>query len=306
MKVVKEKKTLKYYIFPTTIASIIIIGFSLAILNLSGDVDQLKKIFSLKLILFFYFFSLLTSLLNCCIWSKLNHLVGAEKKFSDALVDSALMSLGKYVPGKIWGAVVRGRSGSSLTKIEPGILFLSFVEIAYSLIVGLVVAACFFLIYYFEANVFYATITIVIAISILIFLFRIVWKIILKFGNKYVDGKEVSLVDHLVVTSAYFLLWILTTIPFYLVLTFTNAEFVSHYLEITVSFIMSIIVGWLAIFAPAGIGVREAVFTVMSQGILKWQDAFTFITVHRILLTSFDVIYGFIGILTLAIRSKIK
>ena len=306
MKVYKEKKIYRYYVTSIFIGLITIVGFSIAILKVSQDVALLKGAVSMNLVSAFYFFALLASFLNAYIWKILNHQFGFEKRFTDALIDTALMSLGKYVPGKIWGAVVRARSGNSLKKIEPRRIYLSFFEIAYSLSVGSAVAVCFFLIYFFKFNLIYAVITIAITISVVILLVRLVWKFMQVLGNKFVAKNDIALVDHSVFILSYFLLWILTTIPFYLLLISTDPLSTNHFFEVAVSFIVSIIAGFLVIFAPAGIGVREVVFSFMSQDSLGWQGAFTVIALHRILLISFDVIYGFICMVTLVVRSNCK
>jgi len=60
-------------------------------------------------------------------------------------------------------------------------------------------------------------------------------------------------------------------------------------------FALSYVAGFVTIFAPAGVGVREAVFTIGLAGILPVEAALVDAVGHRIIYMLADAVLGLMG-----------
>ena len=78
----------------------------------------------------------------------------------------------------------------------------------------------------------------------------------------------------------------------------------SQALHVSATFLASMIAGWLAFFAPGGVGVRESVFVFFAPDFLTWQEGLYWIAMHRGLYTLFDIVYGILTLSLISLRTR--
>jgi hypothetical protein len=91
--------------------------------------------------------------------------------------------------------------------------------------------------------------------------------------------------------------WLIQSILFLLLLEFLVSPNLSVQQWVLLSGMqcLSVLVGLLSIFAPAGIGVREAVLVALGMAILPKHDLLLVAVAHRLALMLWDFVVGFIG-----------
>ena len=105
-------------------------------------------------------------------------------------------------------------------------------------------------------------------------------------------------------SSGYMLLWCLSALPLLILLHTQYHLSPFEIIEASSAFIVATICGWLAIFSPSGLGVREFVFSFFSPNSMSWQQALFWITLHRVLWTGFDLFYGTLTLALITFRKR--
>ncbi|NKC14224.1 MAG: hypothetical protein GKR94_19195 [Gammaproteobacteria bacterium] len=95
----------------------------------------------------------------------------------------------------------------------------------------------------------------------------------------------------------------MTTLPLLLISLDTIALTATNATALAAAFIVSVLGGWLMLLAPAGIGVREALFAASSSWIVDWDTALSWVLVHRVMAKGVDILAGLTA-LTAIVRTK--
>jgi len=72
------------------------------------------------------------------------------------------------------------------------------------------------------------------------------------------------------------------------------------------AYALSVLAGFVAIFAPGGIFVREAAFCVLVSSILEYEYAIQLALVIRLWAVAYDIFFGVIGLLLVNSRLDLK
>ena len=232
----------------------------------------------------------------------------------------ALIVLGKYIPGKIWGLVARGadmyvRHGISKTQS----LAATYVEQFFLLYIGIAMGSVIFLNQILEIPYFFGVLMGLLLIflsapiynSSLEFMINIYIKINSKItGKEPVTGSEKKLGERVtrlysIKLSVYFLsIWVISgTILFFLYISlFESTSSLQLYLVVLAANSLSVIIGFFAFFAPGGIGVREGVSSAILSAFMSPEEAITLVIIFRIWVVITEISSGAIA---LGIRSRL-
>lgn len=105
---------------------------------------------------------------------------------------------------------------------------------------------------------------------------------------------EFSLIRLLHLVAVQACAWMAMGSSFYLIFQGANSE---HFLQIVGGYAISWMIGYLFIFAPSGIGVREVVLVTLFSTLVPTEQIAAYSIVHRLLFTVVEVILGLIGFL---------
>lgn len=216
-----------------------------------------------------------------------------------------LVMLGKYVPGKIWGIVARGgelKSGGNRLSQVVGTASL---EQMLSLHSGMVVAALILPLLFpgIETVVLaaVAVLTLPIAARFSGVGLRLIGVLASRLGRETSEpvGTKIAAGRYAVLICIYGALWIIVG------LIFTNlyAIFVDSHVTMKTLFALmlsstaGIMAGFLALFAPAGIGVREGVTVGLLLPYMPAEHAVLLAVVSRLWQVTSDAVGGTLGFL---------
>ena len=221
---------------------------------------------------------------------------------SESFRQLALVAVGKYVPGKIWGFLARGtalKEGGTTTR---GVFAATFVEQwAMLMSAGLIGGLLLLLI---RPNQLIAVFAVV-AIATALFgchlfrfgaaLFQRVFNVI---ATKGATGFAMPLGywHYVVLLAMHSLMWVLT--GFVLASIYYAFSLQPFSLELCAALMLAImlgiVVGFVAVFAPGGLGVREAVTTAMLLPYMPLEQAAVLSIAFRLWTTSVDIFLALI------------
>ncbi len=248
----------------------------------------------------------LTYCLAIILWHRFLLLFGEKRSWSETTLDIGLLSVGKYFPGKIVGLLARGAIQGNASAVSASSAALSILEQLVSLIVGCITGLCLFgaaLIFNEpkQLAIFALGYLVLAALCLKIFL-RLVHRV--PFIAKKLD-KRLTTIPYSTACwlgLGYGLTWALTAFSLAPLVETVLAP--GETLLLLSVFLISIVAGWLAIFAPAGIGVREAVFTALAAPVVPWQQALLWISLHRLICCGLDIFFGAICLFFSSLRLR--
>ena len=318
-----NKSPILVYIRRFWLATFVIVGMSYAVYFISQHTLQLKTISDVPAS-----FLIILLILQCVMWLlisftwKIINQAQSGKKIPlyDCFSYMALIVLGKYIPGKIWGLVARGadmyvRHGISKTQS----LAATYVEQFFLLYIGIAMGSVIFLNQILEIPYFFGVLMGLLLIflsapiynSSLEFMINIYIKINSKItGKEPVTGSEKKLGERVtrlysIKLSVYFLsIWVISgTILFFLYISlFESTSSLQLYLVVLAANSLSVIIGFFAFFAPGGIGVREGVSSAILSAFMSPEEAITLVIIFRIWVVITEISSGAIA---LGIRSRL-
>ena len=254
---------------------------------------------------FFFFLSVATIYaLSIFLWCRFFSLFNRQRDRKDAFIDMGFIAIGKYLPGKIWGLLLRGSTDQQKIKLSRNNAAISVLEQVFSLCIGvfLVVLLVLSQQYVELSTVFILCFFLTAGLSLPVipitswFLDRIkrfsMMLIIPPLSTRFLLG------------LGYALLWVISAVPILVLMRATMPLGIAEVLSITAAFLASMIIGWVAIFAPGGIGVRESVFILLAPDFLTWQEALYWIALHRGLFVLFDAAYGSVCLVMISLQRK--
>ncbi|MDI6850868.1 MAG: lysylphosphatidylglycerol synthase domain-containing protein [bacterium] len=246
---------------------------------------------------------ILLSLVIFCypfVWRYILKGFGVEIQPSMAVISWIYSNVGKYMPGKIWQFV--GRVALTKDVIPEITLATVFLEVIISSSSAVMV---FFARFFLKGGIpqLWAVYALILFTVLLLLQHPIVVKFFLKIFAKirkqnYDFGKiSIPLKRNLLVFLWYFTLWIATGVSFWVMIQRSNIN-VSLFDSIT-TYPISWILGYLALVAPAGFGVRESVLMTLLKTSYSVEVASAFSILTRIALIFSDFLLFFITMLVL-------
>ncbi len=234
------------------------------------------------------------------LWQKILSNLGEKVLYKYSLAITGISILGKYLPGKVWYALGRvyfvkklgvGEANGFLSMaLETGLLLLS------SLIVFLLSP----LIYNFAAMKHYLFFTIILTIIFIVALHPYFANKILKFISKLLKHPlgefKYSFSSMLFLTLLYGLAWVIYGIGFFLLIRSFYPVNLGNLVDLIGAFAISWNLGFVALFAPAGLGIREGILTLLLSLYFPRPVAIIISLLSRIWITVAEVIFALISL----------
>lgn len=242
-------------------------------------------------------------MVSAVVWKAFLDRFGITQSWGQAILDIGLLSIGKYIPGKVIGLMARGAVSDGV--FDPSVkgASLSVMEQIVSLAVGCVTGVFLYLVFGLGAG-FMALAGLAVAyVALCGAMLRLVYLMvsIVPFLRQRVPlSSSVSYGRSAQLGLSYGLIWMLTGLSIYPLLA--NDLDIANKFQLVSVFILSMVAGWLAVIAPAGIGVREGVFTALAGSLIGWREALVIISIHRIICCIVDVVYGALCVLYMYFR----
>jgi uncharacterized membrane protein YbhN (UPF0104 family) len=184
-----------------------------------------------------------------------------------------LSQLGRYIPGKIWqvfGMIyLAGKEGMSRTEAISSFALGQLLSVPPSILVSTMI---FVLPAPYSLQAFdlssLAVVLGVVVIGSLVVIFKSQWlQVALSFVAARLGGKPIEFRLQksigVRILLVYFVAWTLYGLAFYLFLISVSDFPVGHVLQATALFCAAYVIGYWSVFAPGGIGVREAVLVLL-------------------------------------------
>lgn len=205
---------------------------------------------------------------------------GADIGLQRMFVINSVSQLAKYLPGGIWHFV--GRAGYYRTD-RLGLRTITnaiFVENVWLVVSAMAVGALAFVLHRADAAQASAQVAVASAawLALVIAMFK-------------VFQRRVNWLHLLEVMALQIVVWALSGVSFWVLM---DDGQVPVLLAIS-SFGMAWALGYLAVFAPGGIGVREAVLVILLTGTISAEAAIVFASVHRLLWAGLELALGAIA-----------
>ncbi len=241
----------------------------------------------------FYCSLLAVYLLGFLLWQNFASRHGLTRSNREALIDAGLMTVGKYIPGKIWGLMGRGALEGSDFTLDSRRVVISTAEQLVVLWYGASIVGMAWLLTELDSgssrfNIILLTSPVLAMAPWLASVITQRWLYSSRDGGLPV----LPVRSWPTLACGYILLWSINPIPL-LVLAGTSIDLTyADSIHLGLAFIASVMAGWVAFFSPAGIGVREAAFVALAPSTLGWESCLYWIALHRTLSTIFDLLLG--------------
>ena len=210
--------------------------------------------------------------------------------YKDALTITSLTQLGKYLPGGIWH--VAGKFGMykarkiSTKKTTLAIVFENIWLLSSALVIGVELLLNSNQAVLCEFNGFFCHPEFNLAISIAL---PVLWFVgLLLVDRFFFKENRYCVKDLLVLLTEMLFIWVSFGISTWLVFPVQSG----FLLPITGAFSLSWVAGYLAFFAPGGIGVREYLLTLLLSSFFSSGEVAIYATIHRLIWVLVEIILG--------------
>ncbi|EIJ41428.1 Uncharacterized protein family (UPF0104) [Beggiatoa alba B18LD] len=260
-----------------------------------------------------FWFTLLLQILflsiTASVWQYIVFTIGkANITFNQSFIQQTLLTMGKYLPGKVWGMIARGSQLKAVGLNWQQVVNLTLQEQLTLVHAGGVVSACFLAILYNQliwwGLAVIAFISIFLGKQVLILAFYLYQQLGQLFLKKHpISLENLQLPSHyeyLMMVSGFMLAWLVLGLLYsgvYFTFTLQTLPILPSIAWITLANTIGVTLGFFALFAPAGIGVRESITTMFLLNIMPLEQAvmssllFRFWTVGAELLTGLILLF---------------
>lgn len=300
MKLNKDKiiQVLKF----VWIIAVVIGGVYYVIKNYAQAIQYLNTISPLKLVASVVLI-LIARLLNTDLVQRSLELVGWKPNFKEAFNLVSISQLGKYIPGGVWQFVARfaAYKDNNISVKHMGVSFL--VENLW-MVLGSLFVSLFFLgisapvtiLDQFGIHLTSHLLQVIAIISLGLF---IVSLIIIEFAVK-TEFHQPKIKNVLPQLISQLMLWVTMGLSFFVL--FSKIGSLNDLFFTIGAFGISFLAGYVAIFAPGGIGIREYVAVVLFSILFSSSVIGIYTIMHRLLYTVVEFLLG--GIAYLLSRKK--
>lgn len=234
--------------------------------------------------------------LACWTWRRLlSRHTPVRINLWESAIQMMSVLLGKYLPGKIWGMLARGARMAEMGIAKADVLALSVLEQYYSVCCGGIVAVCLLLLWLGGPVWMLLLPVLVVGAGAAERMRQLAWSWVRRWPKyQHLPALRVDWVESLQLQAGFAGVWILQSAAISLLhrAFFPSTLSAMDFVWLMASNIVGILVGFLALFAPGGIGVRELVATSMSAAIMPWDEALALQLIARAWLVLHEVLVG--------------
>jgi len=254
-----------------------------------------------------FIFLLLNFLLFIQGWKYIVRRLGSIINFKTAFWIISLSQVAKYVPGGIWFALGRVYFGKT-EKLKADTIALSVViETGMTFLVCILL---FFLSVIFSRQLIHIKTLFVIPVFLLFLvllqpsILNRLMNIALKIFKRPPINLDMSYPQLLKLSTYFFGFLIAQLMGFYFLINSIYPINISKIFELSAAYIVSWMTGFVVVFAPGGLGVREGVMTILLSSILPAPLAIAISFLARVWLTIFEIVIFFAGLIVRNISYK--
>lgn len=287
----------------TWLATFIVVALVFVISYFRDDTDKLASIFEadLRVLVWAVVAHAAYFLATVLTWQKaLLYAVGKTVALRESLSQILMVNFGKYIPGKIWGMAARGKRLVEAGYGVEEIARTSYLEQILLLLTGFALALV-------AAAIAFGS-----PIYWLGFALALVAIVLFRHGDKLMEKLvqfvprtggllkffqvRISTFEVLKLSVGYALQWLFLAGAFTLVCTsiisveLSMANVAIFVLSLTAGFLA----GFLALFAPGGVGVREGVGAVFLSSVLTLEEAVLLMLLFRVWVVAAELLAGFV------------
>ncbi len=262
--------------------------------------------FSLLLSFVFLFIYFLMLALG---WRNIVKELGGTIQFPKAFWIISTSQIAKYVPGGIWYTL--GRVFLCKTeKIRGEIIVLSVILETCILMLTNLVLFLISLIFFRDAAVLHPLLSVVFIVVLLIILYPplLNWllNVALKIMKRPLIKLEIKYLHMLRLCVYFFGVWLAQIIGFFLLINSIYPMSASQIFSLAAAYTLSWITGFIVLFAPGGLGVREGMMSLLLSSQLPLPLAIAMSFIARVWIIVFEVIMFFLGLLVKRVVSSNK
>lgn len=254
--------------------------------NFNNIIEQLRQVAPSKIVLSLVLIAIGRTLMMLMAHDALASL-GEDISRKVVFIIVSISDPAKYLPGGIWHFV--GRAGYYQAE---GIALKTGSQALLRENLWLVVSAGF------SGTIFLILANVATNLWFLGGIILVIWWIVLKLWSP-----SLSLVAITRQTLTQFVMWIALAFSFVLILPNFSTNFDSNMLVIG-AFIISWLIGFISLFAPSGLGIREAVLVALLLPVLSSNDSAVFALIHRILWIGVELLFTLIAWIFFNINSR--
>ena len=233
--------------------------------------------------------------LSAEVWRRMVRMVAGRKvAYADAYMQMAAVAVGKYVPGKVWGFVARvaqlRRDNIPAHQSVAGSVVEQILVIAGA---GIVIIGAA-LVAFAEYRVYVIAFG-VLLVAALVLASRNVPALLRRFGRSREGDRPIQYARYsaprlLLFSLAYAVLWFISGAILAIIYfaTFGAAVTAEAVAAIVIANTVGFIAGFLAVFAPGGLGVREAATVIVLTPLLPVREVIVAAIALRALIVLFD------------------
>lgn len=221
---------------------------------------------------------------------------GQTIRTSDAVRQSGLLLVGKYIPGGVFGFVARLRDGRSEQRsalLVSGLVE-QFVGISVPLLLGSIA--------YMAAHHGWLILTLTLVVPLITWLISLFWNRICLFDElrRRYSGLLAIKPDPVTLLAASFLVS-LQVATYMSIVALVAYQIFSLDLLASIgtagAFALAVSAGMMAILVPGGIGIRESALIALALPFLMVEHAVFLAALMRVILTIFDLVAGVVAVL---------
>lgn len=233
-------------------------------------------------------------------WQEIMTGLGHKITFMQSLWIIATTQIAKYIPGRIWYMVGRIYIGKK-ERFDSNLLAVSMILETCLLIItsGILFLIATLFIGIFRTSYLILGILLIVGAVVMIHPRILSWLVnfIARLLRRQPVVIPMAYSRMLRVSLFFFGLWIAQIIGFYFLVVAIYPVDVSLFPILTAAYCLSWITGFIVLFAPSGLGIREGVMTLLLTPVLTAPLAIAMSFISRIWMTIFEIVVFFIGLL---------
>jgi len=217
--------------------------------------------------------------------------IDVQVDYRDALTITSVTQLGKYLPGGIWH--IAGKLGIykarqvSLKKATQAIIFENVWLLSSAFVIGVVLLMMSSRDVLCKLDQHFCDVNVQLLITIIL---PVLWVAALYiFEKMFFKGSDVIIKDFVIKFFVMIAIWLSFGVSFWLIFPKIGTSFL---VPITGAFSLSWAIGYVAIFAPGGIGVREYLITIMLASFFSSQEVAIYAIMHRLIWVLEEIFLG--------------
>lgn len=221
------------------------------------------------------------------LWREVLKYLHLKTEFSRVFLSYISSIFGKYVPGKIWGVIIRLRVKPKYDFSNTDIILSSFLENAFLVAAGFIIGLIS-IFKYFSNNHFWifgcGTVFLLTLVCLHPKIFYLFLNFILEKFKKpvFTKDKQVSYLALLSLLIQYLIFWLLAGTIFFLAFNAFYPIPAVHIIDIASIMGLGYSVSYFVVLAPAGLGIREGIWFIFLSKFLPAEAAISLSLVFRI------------------------